>query len=190
MLTETQTQHGKAARILDWVCKSLVPSQLPAKQAARSKRPQARAGAESSGTECSLATSDAMHDLQAKLRAAEIDATASMVQMVQLSDVRKELSDQWPKVAETAMSVAETLLRHRLDQSDVFSRYMDYGFVVVFTRLKPEAAVLRAEALSQEISQLLLKKPEIEELFGVGSMSPAALDLAWRARARGVEEFM
>ena len=149
MLTETKTRQGKAAQILGWVRKSSVDTQLTAKLAARSKQPRARPGGEPTGAQGPLANGAAMQDLLAKLRAAEIDATASMVQMVQLSDVRKALGDQWPKVAETAMSVAETLLRHRLDQSDVFSRYMDYGFVVVFARLDPEMAKLRADALSE-----------------------------------------
>jgi hypothetical protein len=186
MQTETQTHQSMAARILDWVRKSSLYTQPTEKRAARSKQPLARSGGDPTEAQSPLANSDAMRDLLAKLRAAEIDATASMVQMVQLGAVRKALSGQWPKVSETAMSVAETLLRHRLNQSDIFARYMDYGFVVVFTRLDPEMAEPRAEALSQEISHLLLKKPELEELFGVESMSPAALDLAWRARARGV----
>ncbi len=179
MPTEVQTHQSMTERILDWVRKCLVPIRLTTKWAAGSKQPRARSGGDPIGAQYPLADSDVIRALQAKLRAAEIKVSASMIQMVQLGDVRKALGDQWPKVVETAMSVAETLLRHRLDQSDIFSRYMDYGFVVVFTRSNPKMAELRAKALSQEISHLLLKKPELRELSGAQQVAGLINELTW-----------
>jgi GGDEF domain-containing protein len=164
-----------AAQILDWVRKCLVLVSLTAKRAARSLEPRAQSGGDPPGAQ--LANSDAIRALLAKLRAAEIDATAGMIQMVQLGDVRAAFGEEWPKMAETAMAIAETLLKDRLDQSDILARYLDYGFVVVFTSLNPEMAELRAEALSQEISHLLLKKPELREAFGAHQVTGCISEL-------------
>ncbi|HUT51511.1 MAG TPA: hypothetical protein VM325_19455 [Alphaproteobacteria bacterium] len=177
MLSEPQIRQSMAAQILDWVRKCLAAIQLTAPRAAGSKEPRARSGGNPAQAQCPLANNEAIRGLLAKLRAAEIDAAAGMIQMVQLGDVREAFGEQWAKMAETAMSIAEMLLRDRLEQSDVFARYLDYGFVVVFTRLDLEMAEPRAEALSQEISNLLLKKPELKEAFGAQQVTGPVSEL-------------
>ena len=166
MSSEPELRQSLAAQILDWIRKCLAQIRPAADVTNDPEKHLVASSGSPMEAQGMLADKHAVGILLEKMRAAKIDATGGMIQMVQLGDARKAFGDQWPKMAETAMSLAETLLMHRLDQSDIFCRYLAYGFVVVFTGLKPDKAERRAEALSKEISHLLLKVPELKEAFG------------------------
>jgi len=181
MAIEAQIHRSTVTRILDWVRNSLMQIGLAGQHASESSRSSQRNGGTAASHQGLLADPEDIRLLLEKLAAAQIDVSASMIQMVQLGDVRQALGDQWPKVAKTAMSVAETMLKHRLGQSDIFTRYQDYGFVVVFGTLNVELATARAEALSHEISELLLKKPELKEAIGAQQVTASVSELTGAA---------
>jgi len=175
--TPSATRQSIVAQILEWVRYALTRIRTTETLAGKAKRPRAQTGNAQSEADALLVDNDALRLLLEKLRDTDFHVSASMIQMVQLGDARKAFGEQWAQVAESAMSIAETMLKHRLDQSDIFSRYKDYGFVVVFTKLNSEMATQRAEAVSAEISELLLKKPELKGAFAAQQVTAPVREL-------------
>jgi hypothetical protein len=87
-------------------------------------------------------------------------STANLVEghlfMLSLASVVKACGPRWDAVGHNAHTLAEGILRDRLGKTDVFVRYDDVTYLLAFSQLGMEAATIRAMALAQMLTSLLM----------------------------------
>ncbi|CAA7622083.1 hypothetical protein MTBLM5_430021 [Magnetospirillum sp. LM-5] len=105
-------------------------------------------------------------------------STVSLVEghlfMLSLADIAKACGKRWHSVAGHAHTLAEGIFRDRLGKTDVFVRYDDTTYLLAFSQLGMEAATIRALALAQMLSTLLM-----------GSQPGAAVQVLRAVRGKG-----
>lgn len=168
---------GLFARLVDWLYRLLNPSAEDHPDYTRAKPKRARTGRrlaeeeDAAPTEAAEAAPvvavdhDAVNRILATIQKRGIKPTAGKVQMVNLGDARQQAGDRWRNLAERAMALAEMVLSDRLDPSDVFTRYRDHAFIVVFGELSEREAAWHAEAISREICLLLMQDSEFDDVL-------------------------
>jgi hypothetical protein len=114
---------------------------------------------------------EAIGRLLADIKANGLHATAGKIQLVHLDSVRRKFGARWAAVSARAMDLAERVLRDRLEASDVFTRYEDFAFVIVFSMIDDDVARSRADAISQRIHELLMADPELAGAFEVETVT-------------------
>jgi len=170
-------QPGVVARLIDWLNGDR--DEAPDDGLTHAE-PVAAEPAKPSATRAQAALAErlAVQQLIAKLREAKIDATAGMIQIVELGEARAAIGTRWPEMAETVMKIAANVLKVRLDPNDLFTQVSDKGFVVIFTRLNPEEARWRAEAIGREICLLLRSLPGMSEAIAVEHATQRVSEMA------------
>ncbi len=87
--------------------------------------------------------------------------------LLDLSPVHRTLGDRWPNVRDTIHRATETTLNERLAPDDLFTRYDEESFLVVYGRLADVEARVKTWVLARAITDALL-----------GSRAPATPVLA------------
>jgi len=162
---------GLFARLVDWLYRLLNPS---AEDHPDYTRPaSARAGAlsgelietpaEEPAAPVVAVDHAAVNRILTSIQQRGVKPSAGKVQMVNLGDARQQAGERWRTLAERAMALAEMLLSDRLDPVDVFTRYGDHAFIVVFGELSEREAAWHAEAISREICLLLMQDREFDD---------------------------
>ncbi|MBI4184488.1 MAG: hypothetical protein HY521_10870 [Proteobacteria bacterium] len=82
------------------------------------------------------------------------------LQLIRLDAVRELLGERWQEIADRAFHMAEQVIRTRLAQTDVYVRYDDTSFLVLFSSLSETAARVKANAITQEIRARLIGKTD------------------------------
>ncbi len=78
------------------------------------------------------------------------------VNLVGLERIRELLGAKWPHYAERAQDIATLTIRRSLGPDDVFLRYDDMKFLIVFAHLNREQAQAKCLQIAEEIAQKLL----------------------------------
>ncbi len=78
------------------------------------------------------------------------------INLVGLHGVRAKLGDDWPRHAERAQLVAQACIRQALALDDIFLRYDDLRFLIVFAKLSREQAQAKCLEIGAEIGRRLL----------------------------------
>lgn len=76
--------------------------------------------------------------------------------LVGLQQVREELGDRWPDLAERVERIAETIIGRHLLPGDVFEKNGAGDYVVLFCQLTETEAEFKARVIAQEITRRLL----------------------------------
>jgi EAL domain-containing protein (putative c-di-GMP-specific phosphodiesterase class I) len=118
----------------------------------------------------------AVERLMMVIRKSGVHATAGKIQLVHLDELRRRVGPQWPELADTAMQIAEFVLRVRLEPSDIFTRYDNYAFIVVFSMIDQTVAERKAEAMRKEILDILMADPRFAQVLDVLSVTAPLLD--------------
>ena len=84
------------------------------------------------------------------------DVLSGNINLVGLQDIRAQLGDDWPRHADLAQEVAQSCIRRALAPDDIFLRYDELRFLIVFGRLTREQAQLKCLEIAAEIGKRLL----------------------------------
>ena len=157
--------EGKPARVAPWdddvlVADERVASPRPSEPAAPTRVDQ-----------------KAVDQLLVDIHKSGIKASVGKIQMVHVGAVRQALGDKWDRYAGRAMDLAESVLRRHLDPSDLYARYENFAFIVVFSDIDEAYAQERAAAISLEIQYRLLHDPHLAKRVSVNSVAARIVDM-------------
>ncbi len=105
-----------------------------------------------------------MAEVRSMVAGANGKFTAGHLEMIGLEDVRLSLGDRWERLASRAYSIADSILKLRLSEEDVFRRDAEGNYIVCFAKLSNEPAWFKAKALGQEIREALLGEDATDQL--------------------------
>src|SRR5690606_37830217 len=78
------------------------------------------------------------------------------IHLVGLSKIRERLGDEWPRIADRAQDVAQKVIQRMCRPTDVYTRYDDLSFIIIFSDLTVDQAQLRCHEIGEEIGRRLL----------------------------------
>lgn len=78
------------------------------------------------------------------------------LQTVGLNNIQSSLGDQWQALAKRVVEIAEHCITKRLTSYDTFSRAPNNEFVICFAELSGEEAMVKANAIERDITEMLL----------------------------------
>lgn len=134
-----------------------------------------------SGTEAKRpAKQSTMAEVHAMVAGAGGKFSAGRLEMIGLEEVRVSLGDRWERLASRVYSIADSILKSRLCDEDVFRRDAEGNYIVCFAKLSNEQAWFKATALGQEIREALLGEDATDQL------AEFKLDADTRERMSGV----
>jgi hypothetical protein len=157
-LYRQRAERHEAARTAATAAKTVSTDGVKAANAAASV-PQAR--------RVQLSDKDAVGRLLGDIKTRGLHATAGKIQLVHLDSVRRKFAERWPSVSARAMALAEEVLREELDEEDIFTRYENFAFVIVFSMIDDAVAQGRATAISSRIHDRLMTDPDLAKVFDV-----------------------
>src|SRR3546814_6167618 len=82
---------------------------------------------------------------------------AGQINIIGLDDLRDRLGDRWKDVEAKAHEVCGRVIRANLSQFDVYIRYADYEYLIIFGTLSADAARLKCAAIKPEILSRFLR---------------------------------
>jgi GGDEF domain-containing protein len=82
--------------------------------------------------------------------------TAGKMTLFNLDQIRSELGDRWPAMAERARAAAEQTLQRRLAPNDSYAPFDDDGFVILFGDLDDTQAAIKLASMAKELHDRLL----------------------------------
>jgi hypothetical protein len=98
---------------------------------------------------------------------------AGRVNFVGLSKIRDKLGDRWDRVANRADEIASKAIERRLTAADVYTRYQELNYLIIFAQLSKEQAQLKCALIAEEITKHLLGEDVGAELLDVKTMLSA-----------------
>lgn len=105
---------------------------------------------------------------------------AGRVNFIGLSKIRERLGEKWGHVAERADGITRRAIERRLTSVDVYTRYKQLQYLIIFAQLPKEQAQLKCALIAEEITKRLLGEDLGPELLEVKTMvSPLGGDLAF-----------
>lgn len=78
------------------------------------------------------------------------------IHLVGLSRIRERVGDEWPRIAERAQDIAQKAIQRVCGSDDVFTRYDDFSYLIIFASLTREQAQLRCVEIAEDIGRRLL----------------------------------
>lgn len=105
---------------------------------------------------------------------------AGRVNFIGLSKIREKLGDRWAHLAERADDITRKAIERRLTNADVYTRYKELHYLIIFAQLSREQAQLKCALIAEEITKRLLGEDIAPELLEVKTMvSPIGGDIAF-----------
>jgi GGDEF domain-containing protein len=147
-------------KIVGWIRQALLehePTIDPAAKHAEVIVPSATAGT------ASISGQEVEQRLRAMM-AKDGAMTGGSLHLVGLSDLKSKLGDRWARLEDRVHSVAQKAILRHLGPRDVFFRFDDTLYVLVFADMAPEQARLIAAAITQEIYRTLLGEADLASL--------------------------
>lgn len=131
-------------------------------------RKQAAAGeaAGSSAAEPELDVPPAFKKRLEQLMDMEGGNASGRLKMVTLEEFQDHFGDRWEKIREKAMAIADGIVRNAMGKGDMYVRYGDDAFLVLFGGADIETCQRRSEKLAVDIRQRLLGKDK--DFKGIG----------------------
>lgn len=78
------------------------------------------------------------------------------IHLVGLQRIRQRLGAEWPRIADRAQDVAQKTIQRFCRPEDIFTRYDDLSFLIIFADLSVDQAQLRCHEIGEEIGRRLL----------------------------------
>lgn len=111
---------------------------------------------------------------------AETMPLAGRVNFIGLSKIREKLGERWPAVSDRADEITRRAIERRLTSVDVYTRYKELHYLIVFAQLTKEQAQLKCALIAEDITKRLLGEDIAPELLDVKTMiSPLGGDVAF-----------
>jgi hypothetical protein len=97
---------------------------------------------------------------------------AGRVNFVGLTKIRDKLGPRWTHIAERADEITRKAIERRLTDADMYTRYEELHYVIVFAQLGKEQAQLKCALIAEEIAKRLLGEDVDPELLEVKTVVP------------------
>ena len=81
---------------------------------------------------------------------------AGRVNFVELSKIREKLGARWAQIADRADEITRKAIERRLTSADMYTRYEELHYVIIFAQLGKEQAQLKCALIAEEIAKRLL----------------------------------
>ncbi len=81
---------------------------------------------------------------------------AGKVNFIGLSKIKEKLGDRWPRLAERADEITRKAIERRLMPADVYTRYKELHYLIIFASLTEDQAKLKCALIAEEITKRLL----------------------------------
>lgn len=81
---------------------------------------------------------------------------AGNIHLVGLQKIRVRLGAEWPRIADRAQEVAQKTILRFCKPDDIFTRYDELSFLIIFSDLSVDQALLRCHEIGEEIGRRLL----------------------------------
>lgn len=98
---------------------------------------------------------------------------AGRVNFIGLSKIKDKLGSRWEKLSALADDITRKAIERRLTNVDVYTRYKELHYLIVFAQLSPEQAQLKCALIAEEITKRLLGEDIAPELLEVKTMLSA-----------------
>jgi len=89
------------------------------------------------------------------------------IHLIGMQRIREKVGDDWPRIADRAMDVANKCIARACGPDDVFLTYDELSFLIIFANLSKEQAQLRCMEIVEDITRRLLGEgasPETAEV--------------------------
>jgi hypothetical protein len=95
---------------------------------------------------------------------------AGRINFIGLTKIREKLGDRWPQIARLADDVTRKAIERRLTNVDVYTRYKEHHYLIIFAQLSKEQAQLKCALIAEEITKRLLGEDITPDLLEVKTM--------------------
>lgn len=95
------------------------------------------------------------------------DVISGRLHMIGLEKVKPSFGTRWPQVAEKAHEIAKLAIERRLTSQDLYTRFGDLSYLVVFGNLGQAEAQVKCALIAREIAEKLLGTQAAAKLMQV-----------------------
>lgn len=88
--------------------------------------------------------------------------TSGKLQFIGLAKIKKRMGKQWAGLCKIVYDTAEDVIKEFIEKGDVFIRYQDDTYVLIFARASLEEGQLKAQLIAEEIRKRLYSLDEEE----------------------------
>lgn len=105
-------------------------------------------------------------------------ARTGEVNLISIARIKNRLDSQWPQHAAKADRIARNAIERYLVSGDIYARWKDTGYIVVFATLDRQQAQIKSMLIGDEITRKLLgeeEQPNLADIQGVEVQSDGEL---------------
>lgn len=88
--------------------------------------------------------------------------TSGKLQLIGLQAIKRRMGKQWSGLAKIVYETTETVMDQYMDKGDIFIRYQDDSYVLIFTRSTPQESQEKTFRIAEEIRERLFALDEEE----------------------------
>lgn len=87
---------------------------------------------------------------------------AGRLQLIGLDKIKRRMGKSWPGLQKVVYEVADEVISSYLGKGDIFVRYQDDSYVIIFAEAAPEEAEGKATLIADEIREKLFETGHVE----------------------------
>jgi len=91
------------------------------------------------------------------------------IHLLGLSRIKEHVGSDWPRIAERAQDIAHKAIQRVCTPDDVFTRYDELSYLVIFANLTKDQAQLRCVEIAEDIARRLLGDNFVDEAAEVST---------------------
>ncbi len=88
--------------------------------------------------------------------------TSGKLQFIGLAKIKKRMGKQWEGLSKIVYETTEEIIDKHMGKGDIFIRYKDDTYIIVFAHATPEESQLKASLIAEEIRKRLFELDEEE----------------------------
>lgn len=88
--------------------------------------------------------------------------TSGKLQLIGLQKIKKRMGKQWKGLSKIVYETTEDVIDSHMGKGDIFIRYKDDSYVIIFAYASPEEARLKAAIIAKEVQERLFALDEEE----------------------------
>ncbi len=123
-----------------------------------------RAGRSQNLNELSAAKQAAIESLCHKLLQKQELVTSGKLQLLGLAKIKKRMGRKWKGMQKIVYETCDSVMSKHMSPSDIFIRYKDDSYLLLFTSSSPEEIELRTKLIAEEIKRALFESAGLEDI--------------------------
>lgn len=112
------------------------------------------------------------------------------VYLISLNKIREQLGNDWPGSESDIHATVSAVLEARLSERDIYIKYDEISYLVVFSSLLPNEAQLKCAAISEEILRKVRNRKPAGELIDVNKVKIKGNDTVELEMLPNVEDIL